>query len=675
MPLLAFAAPLAAIVLVQQVRFGYALFLGWDTSTYAWWANLVKAHGAPEMILRWNYPNLYPLLVAALGSFLGGVDLPVRILPLVAALPLGYAYFRLTCELTSNRNLGFLAAILGGFSSNTLRLVADLHRNLLAYSVALLLGAVISKRLMAGGADRGRVRRDAIFVWLPVLAFIAYTHIETYGVLALTLLMVFLLSRRWKVVVGGFTLLAVPLVVIAPLLVNFLRTYGVDIPKSVPPTLAGSVGETLLFLGGFALPIVAIGLLELTEINRSGNWAARYLGLWILSLAVLIPPTIVVGLQSTRLFFMFPVPVVLALGVIRLRRLLARLRLERKAFRIPSNRGSIGKSRTPLEDGKSFRLGAAASLALALLLVLVPASASTLSTTGMFLQPYVSEPDVQRLRTAAALVREAGYEEPIVVFYGPRAADFAPIYRAYFGTEIPDSLSYYGKLQFVFTLPPPEQAFVWKFNPSAEQVNSVTYRAEILSRLGTPAAVSSHAIVVAGGSYDRPFSESFIARFERSPGVFIIPPGALTPEEIDRWRLFAFSDGIASVPARSVNASWSTAPKVLEWVDLKPEKPFEAAYTISLARSWSSMRLTVRLWDWNPSLSLGNNSSVALAPLVVYVDGSPVFVHRYAGLGPTNLTIPLGAISTGLHKISFRSWESGLGIAVRLDEVEMGPGA
>jgi len=44
-PFAAFLGPLLSIVLIQCYSFGCHLFLGWDSSTYAWWATLFQEKG------------------------------------------------------------------------------------------------------------------------------------------------------------------------------------------------------------------------------------------------------------------------------------------------------------------------------------------------------------------------------------------------------------------------------------------------------------------------------------------------------------------------------------------------------------------------------------------------------------------------------------------------------
>ena len=119
-PMIAFMGPLVAIVLIQFQEFGYGLLLGWDSSTYAWWATQVQQNGVLPTVVEWRYPNLYILILSGFGSLVGSVSFAEHVLPLIVSLPLGYSYYALTLRITNNRGLGLFAAFLGGVSMATI---------------------------------------------------------------------------------------------------------------------------------------------------------------------------------------------------------------------------------------------------------------------------------------------------------------------------------------------------------------------------------------------------------------------------------------------------------------------------------------------------------------------------------------------------------------------------
>ena len=655
-------SPLVAFSLAHYTRYGFRLFLGWDTTTYVWWAELVYERGPLSLILQ-GYPNLYILTLAALGTLLGSASIAERILPFVVSIPLAYAYYRLGSEIASNQKIGYLGALLGGVTINTIRLFSDLHRNLLAFSLSMAVGALVSSRLSSKPFSWGQEKKRALLLWLPMLTIVAYTQIETYVVLALTLLLLFSTTRDTRTAIVGAMLVATPILVALPLIWHFLlnyeaalRIYG--IPASPPIIL----GEGLLFLGGLALPGMAVGLVDLVRKARFGSQSAHFLVLWLVAIALLFPVGFVLGLPIFRLFYIVPVPLLTVLSIPPSVRYGPRLARMLSLKRLPFLR-----IRTRFVKGYAIPSAAMA-------LVLTATLLTSVTTSDLFLRPYVSQADVSRLLEAAEIVRSLGYDQPILVMYGQTAADLNPIYRAYFGIEIPSSLAYYGKLQYVFSLPPPKDVYNWQYNPPFEQANSVKYRTEILAQLGTYSAVGSHPIVIVGGkTYDRPLSESFITKFERAPGIYIIPPNGLTPQEIDSWRLYASSDWTNTTSVAKANATWSMSPTILNWAEKSPKSRFEANFTISLARSWPTMELKLRFYDWPQPFIFPDSSTVALSPLEVYFDDALILFRNYAGQGPSFINGTMVGVNSGVHHIRIKSWSLGLGVAVALDEIQVCP--
>jgi hypothetical protein len=666
-----FIVPLVVIVSLQTATYPGTL-LGWDSSTYAWWAHLMTVQGPLATVTRWNPPSLYPLLLSAIGRVLGDYLLGERILPLLVAAPMGYGYFRLTADIASSKRLGYLAAFLGGISPSTLRLVADLHANLMAYSCSLLVGAFLWSRLRSGeSALPSRLTRiPSLLGWIAALAVVAYTHIWTYAALVVAILLGIALRRTMKRLVATILLLATPLLLPGPFLIDFLLRYPQLTYETAVPISGGvAVGEAWLFLGGLMIPFAAVGIAFAVRRARVGNWASEYVLLWSSALFILFPVALVMALPVTRLWLLFPMPVFVALSVLPLRSSIA------SSIGGPADVSSTsGHSPRFLRDTRSSVGQAPIVFLVAASLIAAPLLLTSSDVPNSFLVPYIDAADVNRLNAVASLVRDSGFQEPIIVIFGPAAAYYAPIYRAYFGIKAPVNLAYYGKLQFLFTLPPPESVYTWKHDPAVERLLAREYRTEMLSKLGSSSEVPSRPIVVAGGStYGHPISELFLSRFERMPGIYLIPPGALNASEIDGWRLFAWSDPHASTSAYNLLTSWSIAPDVLEWVDMSSSAAFAASYPFILARTWSSMRLSVRLWDWGSSYTSGNGQVTPLAPLEVSLDGRQVYVHRYAGSGVMSISLLVGSLAAGPHRVSFRSGLPGDGVAVRLDTIEIVP--
>jgi len=659
-----FVVPLVAFSLVQYIRYGFGLFLGWDTSTYVWSAKLFYQEGL-QYSVSISYPNLYIIFLAGFGLLIGSASLAEKIFPFLVAAPLGYAYYWLTREITNDKRLGYLGALLGGLMLNTIRLESDLHRNLLSFSTSMILGAVVAYQLRQPFSWRTQWKRS-LLVWLPLVAIVAYTQIETYVVLSLSLLLMFSFTRKMKTTFLALFVFALPVLIALPLIWRFLLNYGAGISLAAlfPQSLLSILADSFLFLGGFALPWTALGLVDIYRNARRGSQAALFVISWLIVLVALLPFATILGLPFDRFLYVVPIPVIVASGV-------------KSTFRAGSalaRRGWLPGSLPRVAPRIVRRSAAPAVVALLLIAVL-----ATSATADAFLRPYVSQDDSNRLIQAANLVRKAGYNQPILVMYGRTAADVNPIYKAYFGIEIPNRLAYYGKLQYLFTLPDPGKVYDWQYNPPFEQTSSLQTRTDILNQLGAPSEVALHPLVIAGGNtYDRPLSEIFLSQFESAPGsgIYVIPPGLLTADQIDYWRLFAYSDWTGTTGASIVSVPWAKAHKVLDYLSAGSQALFDANYTISLAKSWGNMTLALRLYDWQPAYTFPDTSSAVLAPLGIFFDNRLVLSHTYGGIqGPLDINIPLGNVASGLHTIRVRSssTSSGTGVAVAIDEIQVCP--
>ncbi len=660
-PVALFVLPLTAFALVQYLRYGFGLFLGWDTPTYVWWAELVYVNG-PVTLVHWAYPNLYTLILAGIGVLVGSASTGERILPTLAAAPMAYGYYRLSNEITSSKRLGYLGALVGGLTVTTLRLYSDLHRNLLSFGVCIVVGELISSKVSNANFSWRRNGRQAVLVWLPLLAVAAYTQIETYALLVLSLTCFLFWTRKTKTAVVGIILLVTPILVALPLIWPFLLSYaaGLQLLGQPTPGIIAILGDSLLYLGGLAFPWTVVGLWYTVRQARLGVPAARFMTLWILAGALLIPIGIPLGFPYYRFLYVLPVPAMVVAGV---------------AWTLRN--GSKGRKGSLLGQFFSFQIKVQVSkrsiVVPSVIVILLAATLITSTASDLFLRPYVSQTEVDRIVQAAQLAHQLGYSDPILIMYGPTAADLNPIYRAYFGIQIPNSLAYYGKLQYLFTLPEPGNVYKWQYDPPFEQASSLKYRSEIVGQLGNIANIRSSAVIIAGGkTYERPLSESFIQQFQTSPGTYIIPPGQLTPGQIDSWRFFAFSDWTSTTKATVSNATWSQSPQILDWMETGAHSIFEANYTSSLAYPWAKMSLIVRFYDFPQVYTFPDTSRITLAPLEVYFDGNLVLSHGYGGAGSSVINLNVTNVNTGLHQIRIRS-ESQSGVAVALDDIELSP--
>jgi len=661
-----FSLPLVVFSVIQYFKYGFGLLLGWDTSTYVWWAELFQ-QGGVNYLLQISYPNLYVIILSGLGQLVGGPSLAERVLPFLVALPLGWACYRLTSDITSDRTLGYLGALLGGLAINTLRLESDLHRNLLSFAVSMLLGSLISSQLRIQPFSWRTRWKHVLLVWLPLLAVVAFTQMETYAVVSIALLLMFLLRRDAKGAILTVGMVSLPILVALPLLLPFFSNYAgsISLIGLAPQPPISILTSAFLFLGGLAVPWTAVGILVIFKRARNGRQAALFIESWLLALLALFPVAELLGLPYDRFLYVVPIPIILASGakaILQVGPVLS----NRNWTKIP-----FPRIRVRSFGNNSFRFG----LAVLLITVVI-----TSTTADSFLRPYVSQQDINRLDQTAELLHQLGYHDPILVMYGATAADVNSIYRAYFGIDMPNNLAYYGKLQYLFTLPNPADVYTWQYDPSFELASSTRYRTEILTQLGSASAIMSHPIVIAGGdTYNRPLSEIFLQQFETSPGsgIYIIPPNQLNTNQTDNWRMYAYSDWTNRANAYVANVTWAAAQKALTYVQKGPTARFDANYTISLVQSWSKMQLSIRLYDWQSPFVFPDASNATLAPLQVSFDNKPLLNYTYTSTnGPLTITSPLSNVSSGVHTITImsRSNSSAVAVAVALDIIQVCPG-
>src|SRR5438552_3356625 len=134
------------VVLVQYARYGTERFLGWDTPFYVYQTVVIDQLGLGAALQSWHYPHLYVVLLWAIGKGVGNVALAERILPFFWLFILLAAYQRIAFGLTKSRFQANFAVVLAGVSFNTVRLLADLNRQLMALSLSLVLLVLLARQ-------------------------------------------------------------------------------------------------------------------------------------------------------------------------------------------------------------------------------------------------------------------------------------------------------------------------------------------------------------------------------------------------------------------------------------------------------------------------------------------------------------------------------------------------
>jgi hypothetical protein len=169
-------------------------------------------------------------------------------------------------------------------------------------------------------------------------------------------------------------------------------------------------------------------------------------------------------------------------------------------------------------------------------------------------------------------------------------------------------------------------------------------------------------------SYSRALSEWFAPGYLIGNGVFVVPPGALTELEINRWRLFAAYDWTWKSNGVNATANWSLAPQILEVKNASVGQGFAAMYRF-VTSLLVPFTIRVHIMDY-PSAS-GNGS--VYAPLTLLLDGAPILTHSYGGKGTLWLSTATSTLQTGVHVLTVASGAPGLSTVLGIDVIEIAP--
>lgn len=430
------SALVGAITLLQYFRynlFGTDLLLGWDSPQYVWLANEIISKGPLYLIIYGKYPHLYAQLIAFLGYLTGNVVAIERILPLVFCTLLIYANAKITLKITKNIHLAGLAAILAAISINTLRLYADLNRNLMALSLSLTLFLLTSDFIDQKSINKESLLSKTYLSIIAIFLIVAGTQLETFIVLALTTILIGVICRNWKKLAA---LTLIPAILVIILLVGFpqlLLTYSYQM-RLFPRGL--SLNEVLLWVGGswvlFGLLLTGAAYIFYLAIRQKNILASTMLS-WtgVISLLAILTACTGSALYAERTLLILPLPILLASAVFAFGSLLRDTFLE------------IGMSSPAKRRAVKISLKQIAVVATVSVLV-IGSMAVTVQNYDKFLNPYIPKLSYDKVSYACQFLEENGLSKPMVVFYGEHSSWFMDLYNSYIGAEIGDHFSYRG---------------------------------------------------------------------------------------------------------------------------------------------------------------------------------------------------------------------------------------
>jgi F0F1-type ATP synthase membrane subunit a len=301
------------VVLIQYARYGTDRFLGWDTPFYVYQTVVIDQLGLVPALQAWHYPHLYVVLLWVIGKAVGNVALTERILPFFWLFILLAASQKVVLGLTKSRFQANFAVILAGISFNTVRILADLNRQLMALALALVLLVLLANQT---GSLFSPKKRNLLFHGL-ILA-VAATQIETYFILSLAVLVSAVVTRKLRSVLEAFAFVSLPIVLLSPLLLSLFQAYSAALgfPQQ---ELQLDPSAVILFAAGslVTFPLAVAGAWRLLRGMAAGARLEALVGAWLISIlaSFAVLATGLVQLPAMRALYIMPVPILLVLGL------------------------------------------------------------------------------------------------------------------------------------------------------------------------------------------------------------------------------------------------------------------------------------------------------------------------------------------------------------------------
>jgi hypothetical protein len=518
------------IVLMQSFKygiFGTTLLLGWDSPGYVWTAKYIIAKGLLSVIEGWSYPYFYAPLLAFFGYLTGNLVIVERILPILFGFLLIWANSELVFRITKNVHIAGLAAILSAISVNVLRILSDLHRNLMALSLSTVV------LLLVPNLEEQKSFIDRKYLSFIFLLFIiAITQFETFFILSLCLVVYGIFTRNLKKLLKFTLACAIPGAVLVLLFPRFFFAY---LGTLVHFQYELTVSQAFLWIGGSwtLLGFLVVGSLMFFKSELRNRKLVSLIFSWSLVLLTLIsligtkmaplPPDF-----ALRCMYILPIPVLLALGAHGCNNFISHHKWIQRLFCTKKKRSF----------GATFQQ--VLSLLIALLLI-GSSGLVTIEYIDVFFTPFIPRSAYEKILETKQFLAESSLSTPVFIFRGDPPVWYVGIYRNYLGAEIGEHFAYYGDIEnlFRFVLSEPEI----KYSPWLHQYEEyyiAFYYNEILGNFSGPpppmyihdshitnvTELMSHLIVIITPEFYNHKIPYCIKPFHIGNGIYVIPPNS-----------------------------------------------------------------------------------------------------------------------------------------------------
>jgi hypothetical protein len=488
-------------------------------------AKQVIAKGPMIMIQGWSYPNLYVQLLAFLGYLSGDVVIVERILPLVFCMLLIGANSAIVFKIGKNVHIAGLAAFLTVASLNVLRLLADLNRNLMAFSMSMIV-----LMLVPSLDDKESFLNKRYLSFIIILFVIAGTQFETYFVLSLCLVLYGLLTRKIKKLLMLTFACAVPVAILLSLFPAYFFGYMSTIV--IFPMHELTFDQIFLWGGGswilLSFLILATYFFYRSRLRKDELAKLVFSWCFVIILIVFLIGFKIIPFPSDfaiRALFNMPFSVLLALAISACNEF-----IKNAHFKIASS-------------PKKY------SIRVAFRPLLLSILAFSLTATSIFvafqhynefLTPYIPRSSYEKILETKAFLAKNDLSNPVFVFYGYPAYWFVGIYGNYVGAELGEHFSYYGEIEnlFRFIRSEPESS-----DPSISEMEnyySTYFYNELIGNWSGPpppmyvhnsyitniTELMSHPIVIITTEFYNQEIPYCIKQFHIGDGIYVIPPNS-----------------------------------------------------------------------------------------------------------------------------------------------------
>jgi len=525
------SALLVAIILTQSRRheiFGTTLMLGWDSPAYVWLAKYVLTKGPIHMIQAWSYPNLYTQLLAFLGYLYGDLVLVERILPLTFCILLIYTNSKIILKISSDVYIAGLTAFLTVLSINVLRLVSDLHRNLMALSLAF------AAFLLVSNFDYEKSILNKKYIFLIIILFvIASTHFETYFILGFSLFLHGLLSRNWRKFLKLTFAIAIPVVLLFSILPSYFLGY---VSTVVIFQQKWTLNDVFRWSGGswLLLGFLIFGAYLVFKSKIRSNVLVSLIYSWSyvnLLVVILIGP--ISREWGLRSLYIMPIPLLLALAIYGFKSHL--LEWQRKLI-LPFVR-----------KGHSLEVNASRILLFIVLFAVIMGSMiAVIQDADSFLTPFIPRSQYEKIIRVKVYFADHNLSLPIVAFGGYPNLGFVNLYRNYIGSEVGEHFAYYGEISNLFRLLPSQPRVDPTSDPYLSQIEKyylTTYYHELTGNTTVPLlyyhdfyvtneTLTSYPILIVTPDFYTEEIPYYVKPFDIGDGIYVIPPNSINLSEI-----------------------------------------------------------------------------------------------------------------------------------------------